>query len=429
MTGLFVILLTLTCALLTWRLVRVRIMLKDLGDAVSSNAPYLSEQSSHNILNNHIHRLAIEYQRLLNQNQRLTALETAQQNQIDAVLSQIQEAVFSIDHNNIIVHTNTAACNTFNNGTPIKGHRYEAFIRNPDFIDCAHLAKNGHPQIKREISVLIRNKQFWFEVSGTPIPKGKIEPYGSVLFVFHDITRLKELEIVKNNFVANVSHELKTPITIIKGFTETLIDDNETLPSETRLRFLKKIEFNSERLHLTVMDLLTLSKIESDAHFIQKNPTKMGPLLDTIADNHLALKKPGQSLILENHLPEKTVLNIDEFRIGQAFQSLIENAIRYSGESSKISISARLDEENKTLTCCVNDNGPGIPSADLRNIFRRFYRVDKGRGRTNGGTGLGLSIARGIVELHNGKIMARNLESGGLSVQFEIPVETESASN
>ena len=414
--------LALIALILLGYLLRLRVILGDLADAISSKSTYLQDARSKIIPFFRINDLVRVYSDLLSQERKMKALEYEMQNQIDALLGKIQEAVYTIDQNNIIIHSNQAACDKFNQGNPIRGKRIEEFIRNPEFLDCAHLAKNGKPQSNREISMTVQGKVYWFEVSGTPIPKSSINPYGSVLFVFHDITRLKELEIVKNNFVANVSHELKTPITVIKGFTETLIDDNEELNSETRLKFLNKIESNAERLNLIVQDLLTLSRIESDPEFLKKSPSEVAPVLENIVDNFRSLIRPTQSLKLLNHHPD-LVINMDEFKVNQVLQNLLDNAIRYSGESTDIQIELKLSERGEYASCSVSDNGRGIPEADLPNIFRRFYRVDKARSRLNGGTGLGLSIARRIVELHGGSIGAENLPEGGLSVTFTLPVD------
>ena len=413
--------LAVVCLILLGYLIRLKVILNDLADAISKKSTYLQDARSKIIPFFHINRLVHVYADLLLQERKMKALEYEMQNQIDALLGKIQEAVYTIDQNNKIIHSNQAACDKFNQGNPIKGKRIEELIRNPEFLDCAHLAKNGKPQSNREISITVQGKVFWFEVSGTPIPKSSVNPYGSVLFVFHDITRLKELEIVKNNFVANVSHELKTPITVIKGFTETLIDDNDELNPETRLKFLNKIENNAERLNLIVQDLLTLSRIESDPEFLNRKPTTFAPALDAIVENFRSLIKPTQHLNLVNHHPA-LVLNMDEFKINQVIQNLLDNAIRYSGDETAIQIELKLSENGEQAICAISDNGRGIPEADLPNIFRRFYRVDKARSRLNGGTGLGLSIARRIVELHGGTIEARNLPEGGLCVAFTLPV-------
>jgi PAS domain S-box-containing protein len=369
-----------------------------------------------------IDQLIEDYTRLLDHERRMQGFELEMQNQIEAVLGKIQEAVFSIDSNNIIIHANQSACTTFNEGRPIRGKRMEELIRNPEFLDSVHHAKRGMSRFNREIPMRIAGKSLWFEVSATPIPKSAAHPYGSIIFVFHDITRLKELETVKNNFVANVSHELKTPITIIKGFTETLLDEGAGMDEETRTKFLQKIEANSERLHLIVQDLLTLSRIESEPSFLQKTPTPLGPLLEGIADTALSLVRPQQHFLLDNQAGD-LVVPMDGFKISQVIQNLIDNAIRYADVDSHIElrVSTRTEPQAQ-LVCEVLDDGKGIPEADLPNIFRRFYRVDKARSRLRGGTGLGLSIARGIIHLHGGEISAHNRKSGGLCVAFHLPL-------
>lgn len=422
MSGFTIFLLIVICGVLTWRLYRIRTILRDLSEAVTHKTPYLQSTESNIVKRFKIDYLIQTYSELQYQERKMRDLELQMQNQIEAVLGKIQEAVYSIDLNNIIIHANKSASDTFNNGKPIRGKRIEELIRDPEFLDCAHMAKSGQPINNHELQLTIDDKTRWFEVSATPISKSSSSPYGSVLFVFHDISRLKELEIVKNNFVANVSHELKTPITIVQGFTETLIDDNDSVDPATRLKFLKKIESNTTRLNLIVKDLLTLSRIESEPEFIKKTRTEIGPMLSSIQDNYSNLVKGSQKL---EYLPvEKEVFaQIDALKISQVFQNLLDNAIRYSGEGSTISFTASLNSDTDTLECKVWDSGKGIPGEDLPNIFRRFYRVDKARSRAHGGTGLGLSIARGIVEHHGGNIRAENIPDGGLCISFSIPAQ------
>jgi len=412
----------LTCLALAWQLIRIWLILRDLSDAVDKKTTYLQQSPSRTIQAFKINRLIRNYSTLLEQERKMRDLEHEMHNQIEAVLGKIQEAVFSIDQYNVIIHSNKSACDTFYDGRPIRGKRIEELIRNPEFLDSVHLAKNGMDRFNREISIKIKGKLLWFEVSATPIPKSSSSPYGSVIFVFHDISRLKELEIVKNNFVANVSHELRTPITIIKGFTETLIDGAEQMDAATRAKFLKKIEDNSERLNLIVEDLLTLSRIESEPEFLKKVPTPIAPLLESLEENYSSLVKPDQTLAVRNEVADLSV-NMDGFKITQVIQNLVENSIRYSDETSKIEVVASTDPLRQMLICRVTDTGKGIPEQDLPNIFRRFYRVDKARSRIRGGTGLGLSIARGIIQLHHGHITAFNRPEGGLCVEFQIPVK------
>ncbi len=404
-----------------WQLIQLWIILRDLSHAVEKKATYLQQSPTNTIRFFKIHHLVRNYSILLEHERKMKQLEYELHHQIEAVLGKIQEAVCSIDQNNIIVHSNTAACNTFNKGEPIRGKRIEELIRNPEFLDIVHLAKNGMERFHREIAIPIADLQCWFEVSATPVSESSSHPYGSVIFVFHDITRLKELEIVKNNFVANVSHELKTPITIIKGFTETLIDEGDQIDEETRIKFLRKIESNSERLNLIVQDLLTLSRLESEPKFLKKSLTSIQELLDGISDTSTSLIKPDQSLKIINETDQLEV-NMDGFKISQVIQNLIENSIQYAGDACDIEVKVSMNAMGDQLLCRVMDSGIGIPEEDIHNIFRRFYRVEKARSRLKGGTGLGLSIARGIVQLHGGEISAHNRPEGGLCVEFSLPI-------
>jgi len=415
------VLALLACCVLSWQLIRLWMILRDFTEAVENKTAYLQQSPSRTIELFKINQLIRNYAVLLEHERKMQRLEYEMHHQIESVLGKIQEAVCSIDQNNTIIHSNKSACDTFNSGRPIRGKRIEELIRNPEFLDSVHLAKNGLARFNRELSIRIGEKISWFEVSATPIPRSASNPYGSVIFVFHDISRLKELEVVKNNFVANVSHELKTPITIIKGFTETLIDEGDAMDVETRKKFLKKIENNSERLNLIVQDLLTLSRIESEPNFLKKSPTPIKALLENIAETYTSLIKPSQQLVL-SPMQEDIMVNMDGFKMTQVIGNLIDNSIRYADENSLIEIKASI-LENGILEIEVMDTGKGIPDEDLPNIFRRFYRVDKARSRLKGGTGLGLSIVRGIIQLHNGSVSAKNRPEGGLCVTVRIPVQ------
>jgi two-component system phosphate regulon sensor histidine kinase PhoR len=223
----------------------------------------------------------------------------------------------------------------------------------------------------------------------------------SVIVVLYDISEIKRLEQVRTEFVANVSHELKTPITSIRGFAETIVDGTIE-DKDTTLEFIKIIYKEADRLSKLVHDLLELSKIESNNVTIDKQYSDIVEIAnDVMASLYNQAQKDNKQITFYANKPRIIhFVNVD--CIKQLFINLIGNAIDYSKEESKISI--RIFDNDHDIVIEVEDNGFGIPEQDINRIFERFYRVHKDRSRVTGGTGLGLSIVKHIVEIHDGNI-------------------------
>ncbi|GAB7388614.1 ATP-binding protein [Bacillaceae bacterium] len=238
-----------------------------------------------------------------------------------------------------------------------------------------------------------------------------------VITVLHDITEIRRLEKMRSEFVANVSHELKTPITAVKGFAETLLDgamhDEETCRS-----FLKIIYDESDRLHRLINDILNLSKIEQ-----QRLPLKIETvnLSDLVYETTATLQEQISKKKLTLHLPEQRQVFIEgeKDRLRQIILNLVANGIAYTPEGGKISV--QLVEKAEEVDLVVADTGIGIPQKDLHRIFERFYRVDKARSRESGGTGLGLAIVKHLVESHHGRIHVESEEGRGSTFTITLP--------
>ncbi len=238
-----------------------------------------------------------------------------------------------------------------------------------------------------------------FDVYGAPImsDKGRLK---GIAIVLHDITELKKLEQVRKDFVANVSHELKTPVTSIKGFTETLLDGAmET--EQLRGKFLNIIYKESERLQGLIHDLLELSKIEQ--HYFKLNWQETN-LQKIVEDVTVLLKEKAKEkeIILEVNVEGDVTLEGDPERLKQIMINLVNNSIMYTPTSGRIDI-LLIGMENSVMLQ-VADTGVGISEKELPRIFERFYRVDRARSRNSGGTGLGLAIVKHLVEAHHGLI-------------------------
>jgi two-component system phosphate regulon sensor histidine kinase PhoR len=249
-----------------------------------------------------------------------------------------------------------------------------------------------------------------------------VEPHGvGVVAVFHDLTAIRRLEQMRRDFVANVSHELKTPVTSIRGFAETLLD-GAMEEHETCKEFLQIILKESIRLQRLVSDLLDLSQIESkqfrlklENHDVER---LVHPVVKTLED-----QIRGKQLALAVEIPENFVVQVDADRFQQILLNLLANAMNYTPAGGKITL--RVEKVENHWRLIVADTGIGIPKEDLPRIFERFYRVDKARSRDSGGTGLGLAIVKHLVEVHHGKIQVESTLGKGTCFTLTFPMQVK----
>lgn len=220
-----------------------------------------------------------------------------------------------------------------------------------------------------------------------------------MVVVLHDITNLQKLENLRREFVANVSHELKTPITSIKGFAETLIEGAKN-DEQSLDMFLNIILKESNRIESLVTDLLDLSHIEQQKE-LEINYMNLSELAINIIDN-LQIQAQNKRIKIQSEIEKDVIIEAHENKIAQVITNLLSNAINYSSEDNKVIV--RVYRNDNKVYLEIQDYGIGISDTDQKRIFERFYRVDKARSRDSGGTGLGLSITKHIVEAHNGRI-------------------------
>ena len=240
---------------------------------------------------------------------------------------------------------------------------------------------------------------------------------GAVI-VLHDVTELIRLETVRRDFVANVSHELKTPLTAIRGLLETLLDD-ASMDAEMRRRFLEKAHVQGLRLTALVQDLLALSRIESEEGAVEH---RRMDLCETVraAVRRIDPTLTGRALTLDVSLPDEPVYVFgDEEAIRQITDNLLDNAFKYTPDGGSIGVRVSRQEENAVIR--VKDSGIGIEAIHLDRIFERFYRVDKARSRELGGTGLGLAIVKHLVEALRGTIDVASEVGRGTTFRVFLP--------
>ena len=350
---------------------------------------------------------------------RLATLE-ADRGLLGAVLGGMTEGVIAIDARRRLLFANEAAERLFGLGTDSVGRLVAELIRNPkvqEAVDATLSRKIPHP-IELEVAgpdsrPLVAPRTL--ALQGTPLP-GSPNP-GAVL-VFHDVTDLRRLERMRQDFVANASHELKTPLAAIKAYTETLID-GALHDDEVNVRFLGQIDEQADRLNRLILDLLSLARLESGQDLFHHDPLPFSSTVHKIAETHRERAR-SRDLAFSVDLPDSDAwVRADEEALRQILDNLIDNAIKYTPEGGRIAITG-VSEPGRVVVN-VADSGIGIPRDDLPRVFERFYRVDKARSRELGGTGLGLSIVKHLVQSLGGQVAVESRPGLGTTFRVVLP--------
>lgn len=338
---------------------------------------------------------------------RLGQLEEERE-EMDALIDSMAEGVLAVGPDGTLRRTNPAARAMFDLDEKVEGLRPEGIARRQPFLRVVERARTGEEVPPTELTLDDRH----LLATARPLPQG-----GAVL-VFLDTTELHRLEGVRRDFVANASHELKTPLTVIRGNAETLQD--EDLPPETRRRFVAALRANAERLQTILDDLLDLSRIESGGW----TPVSREISVDEVARHAWesfsdAAQEKGVGFEVAV-AEDARGLEADPGALGQIFQNLFSNALRYTPAGGRILVRARA-VANGDVQIEVQDSGAGIASTHLDRMFERFYRVDPARSRAEGGTGLGLAIVRHLVERHGGHVEAESELGRGTTIRLTLP--------
>ena len=257
-------------------------------------------------------------------------------------------------------------------------------------------------------------------------------PVHGVVLVLHDTTELRRLERLRQEFVANVSHELKTPLSVIKACIETVLDGAANDP-ENRQKFLQRVADQADQLHALILDLLSLARIESGTEVFAFEDLPLTPLVADCLERHreraeaknLLLEMDGEAATMAPQPAaggQKPHLRIwaDAEAVRQILDNLVDNAVKYTPDGGRIKVHWWLEDEQVSLE--VEDTGIGIPAPDLQRIFERFYRVDRARSRELGGTGLGLSIVKHLVQAMHGTVRATSQPGVGSTFQVRLPL-------
>jgi len=299
----------------------------------------------------------------------------------------------------------------------VEGKLIQELIRNPDLHRFIRNTLTAEEPVEGDIT-LHKPEDRFLQAHGTPLRGAKGERIGSVI-VLNDVTRIRRLEDLRREFVANVSHELKTPITSIKGFVETL-QEGALSDSEDARRFLGIIAKHTDRLNAIIEDLLSLSRLEQNG---DKNriPLEESSIKNTIQSvlEFCADKAAEKNIRIHSHCDERITAKINPPLLEQALVNLIDNAIKFSEPDTDIHI--EVGESEEQIRIDVRDQGCGIEKEHLSRIFERFYRVDKARSRKLGGTGLGLSIVKHIAKVHGGQVTVESTPRQGSTFSLLLP--------
>ncbi|HPM42796.1 MAG TPA: ATP-binding protein, partial [Candidatus Omnitrophota bacterium] len=338
-----------------------------------------------------------------------------QHQKLAAIFNSMVEGVIVLDGNGHIVSVNHTIEKIFSvMKKDVQGKPFLEAIRNNDLADVVSSVLGKGQGQSAELALLYPVRRI-FEVSATPIFDNN-NVTGS-LVVIHDITQIRRLETMRSDFIANVSHELKTPLTSIKGFIETLLEGAMDDKENSR-NFLAIIQDHAERLDTLVSDLLSLSHLESKEISLEKEDVELSRLVGRVALGFESQLR-GKAIEIKNELKDGLVVKVDKHRLEQVFTNLIDNGIKFNKNKGSIKIYCH-DLKDK-VKIFVEDSGIGIPEKDIPRIFERFYRVDKARSRELGGTGLGLCIVKHIVELHGGNVGVESVESSGSKFWLILP--------
>ena len=339
----------------------------------------------------------------------------SENNRLEVILESITEAILVVDRDGRVVLANKALANLFGLNPPLEGLLTAEVVRYAAIQDAlAGCLAEGR---SREMEVeLTGAPERHLDMQVAPVFEGN-ECIGAVA-VLYDITRLRQLERMRRDFVANVSHELCTPLTAIKGYAE-ILSDGALDDRETARRFTGIIENHADRLTHLLGDLLDLSRLESDQLEAEMAPCELRPLVDTSVGS-VSQAAAQKQIAINSDIPPAIKVICDPKLIEQALINLLDNAVKYTPVGGKVRVGTRPVEGADHLTIYVEDTGIGIPSEDLGRIFERFYRVDKGRSRALGGTGLGLAIVRHIAEAHGEQVSVQSKLGAGTTFSFEL---------
>ena len=337
------------------------------------------------------------------------AANEEERKRLTVILRSIPDALMILDSQGTIQLSSSAARNYFGDA-PLRGKQIFEVIRTPSFLSLMEEARKNLVSGVSELRLDYPEEQY-FSARVSPLSYNERDLAGFVV-ILHDITQLKKLEQTRKDFVANISHEIKTPITSIKGFSDALLE-GALHDTEHAEKFLKIIRSNSERINSLVDDLMTISKIELGVAKIDKTPVDVSDAIEHVL-TMLRAKAAAKNLFLKTHLPMAVPkIAADKDKLIQVLTNLVDNAIKFTDKGG-VTIGAGLENDRPYLF--VEDTGIGIMEKHLPRLGERFYRVDTARSRKMGGTGLGLAIVKHLVKAHGWDMQIESTPEKGTKV-------------
>jgi two-component system phosphate regulon sensor histidine kinase PhoR len=353
-----------------------------------------------------LRELADSFNRMNEEMQRMFSELGQQKEELNSIIHSLQEGLLVVDKQGKIIRANESFWRIVGS-QPLEGKFYWQTMRNPQL---AELLKRAGTEKRNFVEELPLGEKA-FICSVTPLAERE-----EIVFIFHDITELKNIEKIKKDFVVNVSHELRTPLSAIKGYAETLYEEVAAAPCK---KYVEIIQRNTDRLINIVNDLLLLSSLEEKAD-IELEDIDVRGLLENVVrifDQRLKEKQLSFVMDIKDNLP---AIEGDLFKLEQMLLNLLDNAVKYTDRGG---IAVSVDAQGKRVRIRVRDTGIGIPKDDIPRVFERFYVVDKSRSRKSGGTGLGLAIVKHIVLQHSGTIGIESVPGEGTTVTVTLPAD------
>lgn len=340
-----------------------------------------------------------------------------------AILEVLPDPVILLDEQKLILTANKAAKTLF--GAEIEGRSLAIAIRHPEVLDGVNTVLDGTPHHRGRISLHVPVRRS-FDIQVAALSRTTQGEAAAVL-IMHDMTAEQNAEQIRADFVANVSHELRSPLSSLVGFIETLRGPARDDPA-AQDRFLEIMDTESKRMTRLIDDLLSLSRVEANEHVPPEGQVNLGQLLADVR-NTLAIRALDRNMTIDiSDFPEAVFASGDRDELTEVFHNLMDNAVKYCPEGTRIQVeikkSMRIPESGGAgVLVSVSDEGEGIPDEHLPRLTERFYRVDKGRSRTMGGTGLGLAIVKHIVNRHRGQLTVESAIGKGTTFNVYLPIE------
>jgi two-component system phosphate regulon sensor histidine kinase PhoR len=358
-----------------------------------------------------INKMAGEVQRRIHD-------ETRERHRLAALLSAMTDGVVAISARQTIAYVNDVAARLLVLETTSRGQPFREQVRLAAVREVYDEALAADQHVVREVRLMAHPQEIVLRLDATPLRDPKGAPFG-VLLVLHDLTSIRRLEEMRRTFTANVSHELKTPLTAIGSLVDTLLDSGAVEPA-TQQRFLEKIRNQNERLQSLVHDLLVISRLESEREVLPTSPIDLGPLIAECVRTFAEVAERKRVKLIYHSPSEPVVVPGNEEALRLIFNNLLHNAVTYTAANGMVSLT--LGCAGGRAMVAIRDTGAGIAPEHLDRIFERFYRVDRARGRQDGGSGLGLSIVKHFTQALDGQVIVESKLGEGTVFMVQLPL-------